>query len=63
MAAGYDPELRQLAEMEMVDLKAEREALWTDVLDMVAGGEDAQRTRCMLEILTRGDEGRAPRRG
>jgi peptide chain release factor 1 len=50
MASGQDIELRQLAEMELADLKAEREALWTEVLDTVAGGDDAQRTRCMLEI-------------
>ena len=58
MAAGDDLELRQMAEMELVDLKAEREALWTEILDTVAGGEDAQRTRCMLEIRagTGGDE-------
>ena len=58
MAAGDDLELRQMAEMELVELKAEREALWTEILDTVAGGEDAQRTRCMLEIRagTGGDE-------
>jgi peptide chain release factor 1 len=58
MATGNDPELRQMAEMEVAHLKAEREALWTEILDTVAGGEDAQRTRCMLEIRagTGGDE-------
>jgi peptide chain release factor 1 len=58
MAAGDDVELRQLAQAEIVELKKEREALWTEILDMVAGGEDAQRTRCMLEIRagTGGDE-------
>ncbi len=58
MASGHDMELRQLAEAELVDLKAEREAIWTEILDTVAGGEDAQRTRCMLEIRagTGGDE-------
>ena len=44
MAAGDDLELRQLAELELPELKAQREALWTEILDMVAGGEDAQRT-------------------
>ena len=29
MASGDDLELRQMAEMELADLKAEREALWT----------------------------------
>ena len=58
MASGDDLELRQMAEMELADLKAEREALWTEILDTVAGGEDAQRSRCMLEIRagTGGDE-------
>ncbi len=58
MASGQDLELRQMAEMELADLKVEREALWAEILDMVAGGEDAQRTRCMLEIRagTGGDE-------
>jgi peptide chain release factor 1 len=50
MASGDDLELRQMAELELVELKAEREALWTEILDTVAGGEDAQRSRCMLEI-------------
>ena len=44
MASGHDLELRQMAEMELADLKAEREALWTEILDTVAGGEDAQRS-------------------
>jgi peptide chain release factor 1 len=58
MAAGDDPELRQLAEIELLKLKTEREACWNEILDSVAGGEDAQRTRCMLEIRagTGGDE-------
>ena len=34
----------------MPELKAEREALWNELLDMTIGGEDANRTRCMLEI-------------
>ena len=39
-------------------MKAEREAFWSEILDTVAGGEDAQRSRCMLEIRagTGGDE-------
>ena len=58
MAAGDDAELRQLAQAEIVDLKLEREACWKEILDTVAGGEDAQRTRCMVEIRagTGGDE-------
>jgi peptide chain release factor 1 len=58
MAAGDDPELRQLAQAEIIELKKEREALWAEILDTVAGGEDARRTRCMVEIRagTGGDE-------
>ncbi len=58
MAAGDDAELRQIAQAEIVELKTEREALWSEILDTVAGGEDAQRTRCMVEIRagTGGDE-------
>ncbi len=58
MIAGDDLELRQLAEAELPDLKAEREVCWSEILDSIVGGEDAQRTRCMLEIRagTGGDE-------
>ena len=42
--------LRELAEAELPTLKAERETLWTELLDMTIGGEDANRTRCVLEI-------------
>ncbi len=50
MIEGHDAELRKLAEEELPQLKAERETLWTDLLDMTIGGEDANRTRCVLEI-------------
>lgn len=53
-----DPEMRQLAEAELPVLKEQREALWSELLDMTIGGEDANRTRCVLEIRagTGGDE-------
>ncbi len=58
MVAGADPELRELAEAELPDLKEAREVLWNELLDMTIGGEDANRTRCILEIRagTGGDE-------
>ena len=58
MIKGSDPEIRELAEAELPDLKAERETYWNELLDMTVGGEDANRTRCILEIRagTGGDE-------
>ena len=58
MLTGSDPEMRELAEMELPELKAERERLWDELLDLTIGGEDANRTRIMLEIRagTGGDE-------
>lgn len=58
MCRSDDPELRQLAEAELPQLKADREICWNEVLDMSAGGEDANRTSCMVEIRagTGGDE-------
>ena len=42
----------------MPTLKASREKLWEELLDMTIGGEDANRTRCIVEIRagTGGDE-------
>ena len=55
---GPDPDIRELAEAELPQLKAERETYWNDLLDMTIGGEDANRARCILEIRagTGGDE-------
>ncbi len=50
MLKGPDRELRELAEAELPGLKQEREAIWNDLLDVTIGGEDANRTRCVLEI-------------
>jgi peptide chain release factor 1 len=50
MFEGPDREMRELAEAEITRLKAERETLWNDLLDMTIGGEDANRTSCILEI-------------
>ena len=58
MAEGDDAEMRELAEAELPDLKEEREVFWNELLDLTIGGEDANRTRCVMEIRagTGGDE-------
>ena len=50
MIAGPDPEMSELAEAELPELKAERETYWNDLLDMTIGGQDATRARCIMEI-------------
>jgi peptide chain release factor 1 len=50
MIEGSDLEMRELAESELPGLKEQREALWDELLDMTVGGEDANRTRCVMEI-------------
>ncbi len=47
---GDDPEMRELAEAELPDLREEREQHWNELLDMTIGGEDANRSRCIMEI-------------
>ncbi|MEQ8208601.1 MAG: peptide chain release factor 1 [Lacipirellulaceae bacterium] len=58
MAEGEDAEMRELAETELESLIEKREAIWSELLDMTIGGEDANRTRCVMEIRggTGGDE-------
>ncbi len=55
---GEDEELCELAELEMPELKAEQEKLWNDLLELTIGGEDANRSRIIVEIRagTGGDE-------
>ncbi|MBX3422945.1 MAG: peptide chain release factor 1 [Pirellulaceae bacterium] len=50
MASSQDPEERVMAEDELADLRAQREALWNELLEMTVGGEDANRSRCVMEI-------------
>jgi len=50
MVEGDDADMRELAEAELPGLKAERETLWNDLLDMTIGGDDSTRARCILEI-------------
>lgn len=58
MAASSDVEEREMAEAELPSQKAHREEMWNELLDMTVGGEDANRTRCVMEIRagTGGDE-------
>lgn len=58
MIKGPDAEMRELAEAELPELRAEREKYWDELLDLTIGGEDANRTRCVMEIRagTGGDE-------
>jgi len=58
MANSKDADEREMAEAEIETLTEEREALWAELLDMTIGGEDANRTRCVMEIRagTGGDE-------
>ncbi len=50
LLASNDPEERSMAETELVDLKARREDLWNELLEATIGGEDANRSRCIMEI-------------
>jgi peptide chain release factor 1 len=58
MIQGPDAEMRELAEADLPQLRVEREKHWAELLDLTIGGEDANRTRCVLEIRagTGGDE-------
>ena len=47
---GHDPELKELAEAELPELKQQREEVWESLIDMTAGGEDSNRTKLILEI-------------
>jgi peptide chain release factor 1 len=58
MLDSEDPEAREMGEAEMPGLKKERDALWDELLEQTIGGEDANRSRCVMEIRagTGGDE-------
>jgi peptide chain release factor 1 len=58
LAESDDPEERELAEGEIPVLLKRREELWSELLDMTIGGEDANRASCVMEIRagTGGDE-------
>ncbi|MHB0955799.1 MAG: peptide chain release factor 1 [Pirellulaceae bacterium] len=58
MVLSDDSEEREMAAEELDGAIARREAIWNDLLDLTVGGEDASRTRCVMEIRagTGGDE-------
>ena len=58
MLRSPDAEMRELAGSELPGLRKQREVYWNELLDMTVGGEDANRTRCVMEIRagTGGDE-------
>jgi len=50
MAQSSDADERELAQEELESLRKQREALWDELLEMTIGGEDANRSRCVMEI-------------
>jgi peptide chain release factor 1 len=50
MLESNDAAERELAESELTELTAKREELWDELLEGTIGGEDANRTRCIMEI-------------
>lgn len=58
LAEDGDQDEREMAEEELESLIPERESLWDELLDMTIGGDDANRSRCVMEIRagTGGDE-------
>jgi peptide chain release factor 1 len=55
---GDDHDLRGLAEAELPDLEARREAAWDELTDLCSDDDDADRARCIVELRagTGGDE-------
>lgn len=58
MLSSSDPDEREMAEAELPELRGKREEIWNELLDSTVGGQDANRTRCVMEIRagTGGDE-------
>lgn len=58
MLESDDADEREMAEAELPELLAKREKIWDELLDLTIGGEDANRSRCVMEIRagTGGDE-------
>lgn len=50
MCNSADSDEREMAESELAGLKARREAAWDELLSMTVGGDEANRTRCVMEI-------------
>src|SRR6185295_9778136 len=55
---GQMAEAQQMIDGDDAELREERESLWTELLEMTVGGEDATRSRVIMEIRagTGGDE-------
>lgn len=58
MLQSADRDERDMAEAELPSLTQAREELWNELLDLTLGGQDANRTRLVMEIRagTGGDE-------
>ncbi len=58
MQESSDSDEREMAESELPALKSAREEIFKELLDLTVGGQDANRTRCVVEIRagTGGDE-------
>ena len=58
LVGGTDGELGALAAAELPDLRAARERAWDELLDLCSDDDDADRTRCVMELRagTGGDE-------
>ena len=50
MSETGSPDEKELAAAELPGARAKREALWEELLDLTVGGDDANRTRCVMEI-------------
>jgi peptide chain release factor 1 len=50
MADSSDPDEREMAEAELPVMRKRREQVWDTLLELTIGGEDAARSRCVLEI-------------
>ncbi len=50
MEQADDEELRELAEAELPELRQQRERLYDELIELTLGGEDAGRSRCLMEI-------------
>lgn len=50
MLSSPDEDEKSMAEEEAATIRREREAIWNELLELSVGGEDANRTRCVMEI-------------
>jgi peptide chain release factor 1 len=50
MLASADEDEKAMADEEAAAMRQERESIWDELLELSVGGEDANRTRCVMEI-------------